>query len=288
MRRGAIVLFAAVLSTSCGQRMTKQSFTDVEDEFIYTSLAFTPVAATSAGYHQHQGVKLDAELDDFSQAGLDRQRNFYKSLRYRLGDAVSGKQLSPEDRADSLIIRDQIELALLELNEIENFRHNPTVYVELIGNALFNTMVLEYAPKPERLRDIIARTRKIHAFLEQARKNLTSSPEIWTKVAIEENQGNLDLLERVIPISVPPDMRADYDGAAKSAIESLRSFQTFLKDDLGKRNQADWRLRRDLYRSKFGAALQTESGPIQVLRAAEAELKTVRARMLELSLPLHQ
>src|SRR5438445_10355209 len=212
MRGGASVLFAAVLSTNCVMCMSMQFFIDVEDDIIYTSLAFTPVAATSACYHQHQGVKLDAELDDFSQAGLDRQRNFYKSLRYRLGDSVSGEQLSPEDRADSLIIRDQIELALLELNEIQNFRHNPTVYVELIGNALFNPLVLECAPKPERLRDIIARTRKIPAFLEQARKNLTSSPEIWTKVAIEENQGNLDLLERVIPAAVPPDMRLDYDG----------------------------------------------------------------------------
>jgi len=91
MRRGTVVLFAAVLSTSCGQRVTKQSFTEVEDEFIYTSLAFSPVQATSAGYHQHQGIKLDAELDDFSQAGLDRQRNFYKSLRYRLADSVSGR-----------------------------------------------------------------------------------------------------------------------------------------------------------------------------------------------------
>src|SRR5437879_5005370 len=288
MRPGTVVLFAAVLSTSCGQRATKQSFTEVEDEFIYNSLAFSPVAATSAGYHQHQGVKLDAQLDDFSPAGLDRQRNFYKSLRYRLGDAVSGEQLSPEDRADSLIIRDQIELALLELNEIENFRHNPTVYVELIGNALFNPLVLEYAPKPERLRDIIARTRKIPAFLEQARKNLTSSPEIWTKVAIEENQGNLDLLERVIPAAVPPDMRLDYDGSAKPAIEALHHFQSFLQDELGKRKQAEWRLSRDLYGRKFRFALETESGPIQVLRAAEAELKTVRARMLELSLPLHQ
>ncbi len=39
-------------------------FTKLTDEFAYGSLALSPVAATSAGYHEHHGVKLDEKLDD--------------------------------------------------------------------------------------------------------------------------------------------------------------------------------------------------------------------------------
>jgi len=266
---------------------TKPIFSALEDEFIYTTLSFSPVSATSAGYHRHQGVNLDRQLDDFSAPSLGRQKKFYENIRGRLHAAASSTKLSPEDRADLDIMMGQIELALLDLDIIQSYRHNPTVYVELIGNALFNPLSLEYAPKPERIRDIIARTEKLPAFIDQAKANLTDSPEIWTKVAGEENQGNIDLLERIIPAEVPKELRTDFDRAAKSALAALHGFQDYLKSDLSKRNHADWRLGPEKYKSKFRYALSTDLTPEQVLDAAEADLKKVRAQMLELARPLY-
>src|SRR5262249_56799205 len=98
------------------------------------------------------------------------------------------------------------------------------MYVELIGNALFNPLVLEYAPKPQRIRHIIARLGKIPTLTEQAKQNLTAAPDIWTNVAIDENQGNIDLIDKEIRAAVPSDLTPDYDRAAKPAIESLRGF----------------------------------------------------------------
>jgi len=266
---------------------TNPIFSKLEDEFIYTTLAFSPVSATSAGYHRHQGANLDRQLDDFSAASLGRQKKFYETIRGRLRAAATSEKLSPEDRADYDIMMGQIELALLDLDTIQSYRHNPTVYIELIGNALFNPLVLEYAPKPERMRDIIARTEKIPALLDQAKANLTESPEIWTTVAAEENQGNIDLLEHTIPAQVPQELRGDFDRAAKNALAALRGFQDFLKNDLAKRNHADWRLGPEKYKSKFRYTLSTDLTPEQVLHAAEANLKKVRAQMLELARPLY-
>ena len=269
-------------------RTTRQSFSELKDEFIYTSLSFSPVAATSsAGYHRHQGVNLDQQLDDFSDAAIERQKKFYDGIRYRFRDAMQDEKLSAEDSADYEIIRHQIDLALLEFNEIQNYRHNPTVYVELIGNALFNPLVLEYAPKPDRMRDIIARIEKIPAFFDQAKKNLAESPDIWTKVAGEENQGNINLLERTLPAAMPPELRSDFDRVAQPALAAVRGFGAYLKNDLAKRNRASWRLGEENYRRKFGPALAVDSGPSDVLEAAESQLKQIRGQMLELALPLH-
>jgi uncharacterized protein (DUF885 family) len=264
------------------------SFDPIAGEFVYGTLALSPVSATGAGYHTHQSVRLDEQLDDYSAAGIEKQRQFYTSFRDRLGKDVRADELSAEDRADFDIVSDQIALGLLELDRIQSYKHNPTLYVELLGNALFNPFVLEYAPQPERMRHIIARIEKIPAFLEQAKGNLISAPEIWTTVAVDENAGNVELIDKDIRAAVPADMKDAYAKAAQPAVAALKSFQDYLKKDLAKKNSADWRIGKELYDAKFRYVLATDRKPEQVLADAEADVKTVRARMLELSKPLYK
>lgn len=273
----------ALAAAGCGERQPPSSFAELAEEFVYTTLAFSPAAATSTGYHVHRGSRLDELLDDLSPEALDRQRQFYRGFRDRLGKAVKPAELASDDRADYDILSDQIALALLELDQIQSPKHNPTLYVELIGNALFQPHVLDYAPKTQRLRHIMARLEKVPAFLEQAKKNLLDSPDIWTTVAVEENDGNLSLIDQVIRAGVPEELRGDYDRAAKPALDALRAFQEYLKNDLAKRSQADWRLGKEKYREKFRYLLATDRTPEQVLAEAEADLEKVRGRMQELA-----
>jgi len=46
-------------------------------------------------------------------------------------------------------------------------------------------------------------------------------------------------------------LKVGYDLAAKPALEALRAFQDFLKNDLSKRHDGDWRLGREKYEAKF-------------------------------------
>jgi len=244
-------------------------------------------AEFGAGLHQYHNQNLDNLLDDLSPASLDRQRQFYQSFRQRL-DAFPTDSLTAEDRADRSILQDQIALARLELDQIHSYQHNPTQYVETLGNALFSPYVLEYGPKPARMRNIIARLQKVPAFLDQAGRNLVAAPEIWTTVAQEENDGNIGLVDKTIRAEVPGDLRAEFDAAAKPALEAMRKFQEYLKNDLARRTNADWRLGPDFYARKFRYALESGVEPDVTLSDAEKRLADVRAHMLELALPLHR
>ena len=126
-----------------------------------------------------------------------------RRFRDRLADLKTG-ELTPEDRADLTILQDQIALNLLDFTEIHSHLHSPQLYVETLGNALFAPYVLEYAPKPDRIRHIIARLQKVPLYLDQASTNLVSAPDVWTQVAIEENQGNINLVDKEIRAGVPP------------------------------------------------------------------------------------
>lgn len=287
--RIAVALAATSLlcMTGCKQPVAsppKPDLASLTDDFVYGSLALSPVSATSAGYHDHKGVNLDGQIDDFSMAGIDQQHKFYSDLHNRLA-AIQQDSLPAEDRADYQIIDNQVNLSLLDLEKIQSYRHNPTVYVELVGNALFNPFVLEYAPLDQRYRAIIQRLQKIPTLMQQGEANLVDAPDIWNHVAQEENDGNLDLIDKTLRAKAPEALKADYDHAAGPALDALRGFTKFLKNDLSKKT-SDWRLGKENYDQKFAYTLVSGKKPEQVLTDAEAELKNVRDQMAKLASPL--
>ena len=279
----AVAVLGAMALTSC-QKRGPVDFEPVRSDFVYGSLALSPVSATQAGYHHYKQLPLDEMLDDYSQAGVQGQRMFWEGFRDRLGK-IDANSLTPEDRADYEMIGDQISLALLELDTIQDWRHNPTQYVELVGNALFEPYVLDYAPKEKRYKQIVARLLKIPNLVEQAKANLVSSPEVWTKVAQEENDGNIGLIEGTLKTDAPAEARGDYDAAAKPAVEALRALNNWLKTDLSKR-LSDWRLGTTNYDLKFKYMLEVGKTPSEVLAEAEAELKVTQDKMAKLAAPL--
>ena len=277
---------AITLSMSgCVPSQPKESFSKLAEEFIYTSLANSPSTATQVGYHRHGSIELDSLLDDYSPAALEKQRRWYQDLRLRLHRTQNDARMTADDHADLDIIEDQISLALLELQSIQDYRHDPTMYVELVGNALYAPFVLEYANKDKRYEHIINRLKGVPRFLGQARLNLRSAPEIWTRVAIAENEGNLALIDKELRDQTPQNLRQRYDEAAKAALETILSFNHFLETDLIRRSY-DWRLGHDKYTQKFRYTIATDQSIEQVLAAAEREMEQTRDEMYQLALKL--
>jgi len=286
MAKPVAIVLLALLAAGCGKNSTEQ-FAALSQEFVNTTLSFSPATATSVGLHEYQSQKLDDLLDDMSAQALERQRRFYEKFRDRLS-GLRTDQLTAEDRADLTLLQDQISLALLDLNEVHSPLHAPQLYVETLGNALFSPFVLEYAPKPARLRSIIARLQKVPLFLDQAATNLATAPALWVNVAVDENQGNINLVDKEIRAAVPPDLLDAYARAARPALEAMRKFETFLKNSLAGRKDEDWRLGGDRYARKFRWAVESGVEADTTLQMAEREFDAVRAHMLELALPLHR
>src|SRR5436189_2635144 len=258
-------------------------FEKLTDDLLYGSLALSPVSATQTGYHVHNGVQLDEQIDDFSAAGMDAQRRFWEGLKTRI-DALNAASLDKEQRADLDIMKNQINPAMLELNSIQSYKHNPTVYVELAGNALFPPYMLNYAPKEKRFQQITKRLEKFPALIEQAKANLTDAPEVWNRVAREENDGNVGLIDKTLRAEVPEAQKADYSRAAETALAALKDFSAYLEKDLSKKT-SDWRLGKEKYALKCDYILATGKAPEQMLAKAEAALKTTRDELDKLAKP---
>src|SRR5580658_819760 len=192
MRLIPIVVLLSLSTISCWNSSSSAGFPKLTEEFVYKSLSFSPVSASSQGLHEYGGVNFDTQLDDMGFRAIQQQRDFYVDFHKRL-EAFDKNSLTPEDRADYEIIDSQIGLALFDTDIAQSWRRSPQMYVELIGNALYNPLLLEYAPKEDRFRHIIARMNKVPAFIDTARRQLGPAPTEWLKVAAEENASNIDL-----------------------------------------------------------------------------------------------
>src|SRR5882672_11378166 len=262
---------------------TDGQFDQLVDDFVLGTLALSPTAATGFGYHVHHGASLDDMLDDFSPAGIAASRSLTHDIEARIA-RLDTASLDAEQRADIDIMHDALGASRLELDEIQSYRHNPTSYVELLGNALYTPYVLQYAPALQRYRHIINRLNKVPELIRQAEANLQDSPEVWNRVARDENTGNIGLIDITLRADCPPEERMRYDQAAAAAVAALHGFNHWLEDHLAEK-KSDWRLGKERYAKKFRLVLATGKTPEALLAEAEADLVTVRAEIARLAAP---
>ncbi len=268
---------------NAGKGAAGAQFEQLVDDFVFGTLALSPTTATGVGYHMHHDVQLDDGWDDFTTGGIAASRTFLHDMEVRIGRMESAA-LDAEQRADIDIMHDALGASRLELDEIQGYRHNPTTYVELVGNGLYTPYVLHYAPAVERYRHIINRMNRIPEVIRQAEANLQDSPDIWNQVARDENAGNVALIDATLRGDCPTDLRMRYDQSAAAAIAALNGFNRWLEDNLAEK-PSDWRLGKERYAKKFRLVLATGKTPEALLAEAETDLIKVQAELVRLAAP---
>ena len=284
MARLVALLPVLLIASGCG-RSPSEELARLSDEFVTTTLTFYPSAATAAGLHKAGSQNLDEAMEDMSPETLGRQLRFYQDFRTRLGKLRTDK-LTAEDRVDLQLLQDECALEILDIADVQSAVHNPMMYAETAGAALFTPFTLEYAPKPERIRHIIARLGKLPLFLNQAVTNLTSAPLVWTQIAEGETEANVTLVDKTIRDGVPDNLKDAYGRAAQQALAALHKYDDFLKNSLSVRD-ASWRLGEDHYRRKFRLVMHGAMEADNALERATRDMTSMRAHMMDIALPLH-
>ena len=170
--------------------MTKHqiNFDRFYQRFLNSYLLRRPVDASFIGRHE-----FDDMLPDFTPEGVRETKDelqllLDESRRFAL-DGLLCRQL-----LDKRMIEGYLEQTLWEFSSFHFHQGNPSMYV---GEAVFGMLVCvltKYAPACVRLESMAARMEKMPMYFAQAKKNIDSSPAIWTKRAIQECEGGLAFL----------------------------------------------------------------------------------------------
>ncbi|MDQ2766866.1 MAG: DUF885 domain-containing protein [Gemmatimonadota bacterium] len=289
----ALVLAQSGAALAQSRDSTLTGFPALASELVYTSLAFSPAAATQAGLHNwtdpYTGSRahLDSLLDSFAPEAIAKQRAYYLRVQSKLA-AIDRTHLDAQTQADFDVVANAAAFALYGLTKERFHQYKPQMYAEDLGNSLFANISLEYADKNTRAADLTARVARVPGFLAVARRTLRATNGIYTRVALEETDGVIALVKDMgADFTRGTPAAARYAKDAPPAIAALTEFQRFVKDTLSKHGTVDWRSGVGLFNAKWKYSLAVSLTPDEALRIAEDSMRRTRAEMLVLARPLH-
>lgn len=272
----------ARVSSNAMSESADQKFEALAKKYIEQLLEMNPETATQLGDH-----RFDNRLDDYSLAGVERDRAFNQKYLKAL-DAIPSKSLSPVNSVDYRVMRNRLEYNLFQLNELREYEWNPLRYN--IGGAIYALIARDFAPLRERLRNVRERLKAIPAVVAQAKANLKNPPRVHTETAITQNKGTISLVrDELLPfIEQAPELKAEIAPAQAAAVRALEDYGAWMEKDLLPRSNADFRLGDEKYRRKLHLALESDLSMEEILRRAEADLKSTQEAMYDVALPLYK
>jgi uncharacterized protein (DUF885 family) len=215
----------------------QQKFDQLVARWLEDYSRTNPIQATALGIH-----KYDDQLGNFSTDGFRAQNELAQKYLKEL-EAIPLAQLPLPAQADYRVLQGQLKVTAKDLGEREIWKITPSLYSDAPTLAIFLMASREYAPLEERLKHIAARLQQVPDVLEAGKRNLANPPLIWTDVAISSTEGGIDFFENDVPrlAASAPSMQQTIQQASKQAADAYRDFLAFLKNDLLRRSDGDFK-----------------------------------------------
>ena len=293
MNRRVVVGVAALVLCACAQSppapqpapppappppSPDQQFEALGQRFVRESQEQSPIDATAVGDH-----RFDDRLDDVSASGWQTRLAFAELYLSAL-DGINRGRLSRANQVDALLLRHELEYDRWRITTLEDWRWNPLVYTSLAGNSLNNLIAREFAPAPERLKNLGKRLDEMPRFLSQVREVLVPArvPKIHAETAVRQNSGLIEMLDGEVARQIAALPAADQEGLKASvarARSALAQHQIWLEKRLLPEAAGDYRLGEKLYDQKLSYALFSTLSRQEIRARAESELVATRAAM---------
>ncbi|MBV9658834.1 MAG: DUF885 domain-containing protein [Verrucomicrobia bacterium] len=276
-------LAAALPSSRADEPTTADArFEKIARDCIEQYLALKPEWATTLGEH-----RFDARLNDRTHAGIDAEVALAERALQALA-AVPTAELSAVNRVDAEILKNNLESTVFELRTVREWQWNPLQYN--VGNAIYLLLSREFAPLPERLRNVKGRLEAVPAAVAAAKANLQNPPVVHTETAIVQNAGTLRLVREELNafLEKAPELKTAIAPVQAAAVAALEDYGKWLKEDLLPRSKGDFRLGDEKFRQRLRYSLESDLSKEEILRRAEAELKKAQAEMYATARPLYR
>jgi len=255
---------APVISTDAGVMALAD---DYFDHFYFPS---NPTTATLDGIHRY-----DDRLEDFGRAEVDRQVKALQGYERRF-QAVDPSGLSERVRGDRELLLSNIRSTLLTLQVIRPWENDADVYSTGIAASALALMERDFAPANERLRLLCARERLMPAALRAARANLRNPPRVYTEIALEQLPGIVSFFEEDLPAAFgaahDDTLRREFTAINARVIAALKSYQSWLNDELLPRSHGEFRIGAATLRAKLSYDEMVDTPLEQLLEIGLADL----------------
>lgn len=221
----------------------QSAFDDLVDRYFNDQFRLHPSRATDFGFHK----PYDSEFEDYSVKGNQEQIAIDEEY------LAEFQKMPTSDERDLVI--SNIRSDLLNIQSIRRWETNPDYYSSGVTESIFKLISRKFAPPEERLRDVIAREKKIPQVLVDARQNLKNPPKIYTEVALEQLPGIESFFSSDVPAAFTEvkdeTLLNQFKKTTAAVMEALKSYEHWLRTDLLRRSNGDFRIGAENYQKKL-------------------------------------
>lgn len=283
----AVVLFMVAL-TGCKKESASsyptfgkddEAFTIYENSFLDGLWKINPDWATSVGYH-----KYDSLLFIPNQQSRDKILDFAKVQKDSLS-RFDVNTLNESNRVDLKMMENQLDYAQWQIKQLKSYEWDPSSYNVI---STFAYILNEhYAPLTKRLRNFYQRMVNVPLFYKDAQKQIKNPVAELTSLAIEQNLGGVDVIEKDFADSlkktnIPKAEQKLMTDRAAITVKAIKDYAEWLKN-LKYDHPRSFRLGKDLYEDKFKYEIVAANTAQQVYNAAVQRKKYVHQQMAKIS-----
>jgi uncharacterized protein (DUF885 family) len=259
-----------------------QQFEALAQRYLHEAPEQSPVGATALGDH-----RFDGRLDDVSTEGW-RARLTFSELYLASLETIDRTRLSRANQVDALLLQHDLQSDRWKIQTLEDWRWNPLLYTRIAGDGLYSLLARDFAPAPERLRNLGKRLDEMPRFLAQEREALVPArvPRVHAETAAKQNAGLIAMLDGEIAAQIATLPPADQESLRASSIKArsaLAQHQIWLDKRLTPEAKGDFRLGQTLYDQKLAFALFSPLSRAEIRARAESELAATRTAMYEIA-----
>jgi uncharacterized protein (DUF885 family) len=256
--------------SSSGRTEGEKAFNRLADDYIAGYLAWRPQTGTALGFHEYDG-----KVTDFSRRSLDSELARLHKFDEQLG-ALKTNGLSAKAFYDYRILRNAIKREIFAFEEMGGYERNPMTYAGVLDVNIY--IKRDFAPLAQRVKSLTAVLEQAPNIMAAARANLAESlprPEIET--AIEQANGAVDFLGKDL-VEALKDIKdegihAKFHAANNRAIEELRGYVKYLKEEKLPKANEQYALGREKYASLVNYGEMLTISPEDLLAIGMKELK---------------
>ena len=180
-----LVALCLLVAVSVGAKTKSKSkggpttFREMSLRVIDTLEAIDPAVATEMGSHAY-----DAKLADFSATGVANAIGALTRLQTKL-NSYDTTNLNEHERINRLLLNSNLDVALLNLKQIQWYKRSPYLYVDQAIDGLYFLMLSRHATLGAKMASILGRAGEVPKLFAVAQRNLKTPPKVWIESAVE-------------------------------------------------------------------------------------------------------
>lgn len=248
---------------------TNTLFDNFQPRFLDAFWKANPSAAIYSGYGKYYDLLIIPNSAAFAD-GVLFSNQWLDSLH-----AFNYNGLSDDNKINYNIIQNQLQSAIWYIDTFKSQQKDPSSYN--LGGECYYLITQNYAPLTKRLQTLSKHLQHADDYYLAAEKTINHPTKEYTQLAIDQNNGSLDVFGAALTDSINKSSLTDAEkDTLQQRIErttsAIKNYISFLQQLVNDKNYAfsDFRIGKELFDQKFKYDLVTDYTPEEMFAKADS------------------